>query len=345
MSIVYKQLQTIYSKKWRIDCQVISIDQNNLIVALGSNRIIHLFQYYKSKLKEVQTLLGHIDDITTLAFTQKRSQLISGSKDKQIIVWSLQLLKQPRIIQKLREHSEQINSLLLNRKEELIISSCNKIVFWKQLLNESGNQQQWVCVYQYASEKQIFGLSLNEDEDQVVGCCEDQTIIVMKQENQNYWTIKQKIIIDEWGYRICFVGKNTFVFQPILEYDLVCLGAKFLHIYSYNQLQNKFLKSGQIQVKGDCQACFQYFPTVYNSRKRMLIHKNGCHLNLIRVQEKTTQIKEEDLELYFKLVEIMNFGNSEGFGNIIGTLSNDGEILIIWDQNAKEITINMIIME
>ncbi|CAD8188633.1 unnamed protein product [Paramecium pentaurelia] len=340
-----QKLVTICSKKWRDPCWVISIDQNNIIIALGSYSIIHLFEFKSSKLKKVQTLFGHLDDITTLVFFNKKQQLISGSKDMQIIIWSLNLLSEPKKIQKLQGHLNYINCLILNRKEDLIISGCSQIIFWTQLLNQQSIQQQWVYSQQYQSDKSIFGLSINDDENQVIACGENQEILIMEQKYSNYWLIKQKIQIDEWGFRICFINNNLFVFQPIIECDFVCLGAKTLDVYTFNSLQNKYVKSGEIEIKGDCQSCYQYFPTLYNSRRGMLIHKNGCHLKLIRVKQDSILLKEENIQYQFELVEIINFGNSNGFGNLIGTLSNDGENLLIWDSNSKEINIIKIIIQ
>ncbi|CAD8102352.1 unnamed protein product [Paramecium sonneborni] len=335
MPQLYSTLLTIGQEKWKDNCWAVSIDKNNLIIALGSYHIINLFQFKNQTLKDTQTLLGHHDDITTLVFLNKKSQLISGSKDMQIIIWSLNLLSEPKKIQLLKGHNNQINCLIINKKEDIIISGCSQIIFWSQLLN----QQQWVCQQQYESEKSIFGISINDNEDQIIACGEDQIILVMKYESSNSWSIIQKIQVEEWGYRLCFVGNNLFIFQPIIECDFVCLGAKTLHIYSFNFLQNKYLKSGEIEVKGDCQSCFQYFPTIYNCKREMLIHKNGCHLNFIRVQQNTITSKAEMIQYQFELVEIINFGNSDGFGNLIGTLSNDGENLIIWDNNQKKLQV------
>ncbi|CAD8214462.1 unnamed protein product [Paramecium pentaurelia] len=86
------------------------------------NIIIKVFEFKLEKLKKTQRLSYHPSDVTTLNFIQKQNQFISGSGNGQIIIWSMNENSQWACQQKLNNHSNFINYLIINNNEDVMIS-------------------------------------------------------------------------------------------------------------------------------------------------------------------------------------------------------------------------------
>lgn len=77
-----------------------------------------------------------------------------------------------------------------------------------------------------------------------------------------------------------------------------------------------------------------YYPSQYNKQKNILIIKNGCSINCLRFLQSPYSIQFLDCEYEYQIV-----CDQKSEGNIFGTLSNDGEFLIYWDSNSKDIKV------
>ena len=66
-----------------------------------------------------QTLIGHTDEVTSVAFTQDGQFLISGSADKSVKLWNL---KTGQLIRTLRGHTKTINTLAISPDNQFIAS-------------------------------------------------------------------------------------------------------------------------------------------------------------------------------------------------------------------------------
>jgi WD40 repeat protein len=66
-----------------------------------------------------QTLTGHTDEVTSVAFTQDGQFLISGSADKTIKLWNL---KTGQLIRTLRGHTKTINTLAISPDNQFLAS-------------------------------------------------------------------------------------------------------------------------------------------------------------------------------------------------------------------------------
>ncbi|CAD8072677.1 unnamed protein product [Paramecium primaurelia] len=305
-------------------CLAIAIKNDNSMLLTGwDNKVlVHIFK--QGKLKQLKFLHQHQAKISTLNFCSKSSNIISGSLDGSIIIQSISLISKSKWIQKLKGHVDIICLAISPLSEDLIVTGSrdNSIKFW-QCINKQFSCSQTILDHNNC----VCGLSINELEDTVISCSLDQLIIIFEQvKNNKYvnWVVKQKILVDQFGYCIRFINKNIFVFQPQLIND------SKLIIYTLND-QKLFIKSSQLSINDGGTLYFNYFPLLYNIKKNILIYKINNNVNVIRVIK---QDKEEEF-VEFKLEQIIEFEDYQ----IFGTLSNDGEYLVTWNEISKQIQI------
>ncbi|CAD8155287.1 unnamed protein product [Paramecium pentaurelia] len=244
----------------------------------------------------------------------KSNQFISASHDKQIIIWSINHNNQWISSQKLNGHSDWIFCLVLNKNEDLIISGSDDktIKFWQK-------KQQWLCSQTITDHTDIVcGLSLNEQQNKLISCGYDKFILIIEQSSQDYkWNVIQKITVEQYGYRLCFINDNVFTFQPYSK--------ELMHVYEMSNTNKQYSKTKDILVKSDYNGCEVYFPQQYINSKCLLVNKNGYNVNLIRKNQ------NDD----FITLQSIQFGTNFLFGQ----MSEDGEYLITWDDKSNEIQI------
>ncbi|CAD8105121.1 unnamed protein product [Paramecium sonneborni] len=319
--LTYKQEQ------W---CYAMSLNHNRTLLASAANQDIKIFQFADGFIKQVQQLRGHSYFITTLNILRSRQHLISSSEDSTIIIWSTNLLQNPKYLVKLKGHKSYVNCLVVHPiNENLIVSGSDDktIKFWsnynssKQLIDHSG-QKTWFCSQTINEHISIVhGLSINRSGNKLLSCGNDNIILLLSISNKQKWEVCQKIKVDKQGFRISFITDNLFAFQ--------LWGRKFLHIYSISQ-SGQCIKQKEIVVKGEGMTCMNYFPQIYNSAKQILISKNRQNINII-----SFKFSAQSNTWSCELEQNIDFGDFR----IFGTMSDDGEFLITWDQNSQSIQI------
>ncbi|CAD8117245.1 unnamed protein product [Paramecium primaurelia] len=298
----------------REDCLAIAINKENSIVLAGCDSKIKVFEFKQEQLKQIQLLSGHSNSVTTLNFMKQSTQFISGSLDKQIIIWCMDQHSQWICSQKLNEHKDYIKCLLLNNNEDIMISGSDDytIKFWKK-------QNEWICsqtITYHTSE--VDGLSLNEKQNRVISCGYDKLILIIEQSSQDQkWNVIQKITVEQWGLRLCFIDDNVFTFQPYRQEQM--------HVYEMNSTNKQYSKTKQIDVKCGIKDCNYWFPQQYIKSKCLLVNKNGLNVNLIRKNQNGDFITQQSIHF--------------GHNCIFGQMSEDGEYLMTWDEKSREIQI------
>ncbi|CAD8118142.1 unnamed protein product [Paramecium primaurelia] len=301
------------SIKEQDNCQAIAINSDCSIVIVGCYEKIKVFQLKQDVLKEIQVLNEHQSIVNTLQFMKKSKQFMSGSYDKQIIIWSLNENNKWDCQQKLNGHNGWILCLLLNINEDLIItgSEDNTIKFWMK------QNHQWLCSQTITDHNNyVVGLSLNQKQNQLISCACDEQILIIEQSQQDCkWSVVQKIKVETTGCRICFINENQFIFQ------LYCV--EHLHFYEFNDINKQYTKTKDIAMKsgGD----YQFFPIKFIEPQCLIVIKTSNYVNFIR--------KIGNYE--FKIEQSIQFGNFDLFGCV----SDDGQLLITWDEESKEIQI------
>ncbi|CAD8165042.1 unnamed protein product [Paramecium pentaurelia] len=320
------------SIKQKSYCRAIAINNNNSLLLAGSQSIIKVYQFNQGMMKCIQYLNKHEKIVTTLNFFNQ-GYFISGSDDGSIIMWQKNLISKAKYIQSLKNHSKSILCVILNNKENLIVSGSydTTIKFWNLPFK---NLNQWSCTQTLSVHTQpVYGLSMNEEQTKLVSCGYDSIILVIEyQENLSTWMIKQNIKVDLWGYRVCFINNNMFTYQPQLS---TCL-----YIFLLDQKSQTYLKSYNLAVKDGGSFCSSLFPSTFNQEKNIILDKNGCHLNLIRLTKNKNKLGNE--EQILKLEQSINLGTDlYGIANIFGTMSKDGNYLISWDARTEQIQVRL----
>ncbi|CAD8065774.1 unnamed protein product [Paramecium sonneborni] len=296
-------------------CGAMSFNKDCSIVIVGCENQIKVFEFTKGRMNQIQLLSEHNMSVVNLKFMKKSDQFISGSeRDGQIIIWSMNPNKKWIYQQKINAHTKCIECILLNNNEDLIISSSRDgtIKFWIK-------QSEWACQQTIAGhEGYVYSLSLNEQQNRLISCSKDKSILVIDlQQQDNKWIIKQKINLDKYGYRLCFIDDNLFTFQPYQQEQL--------NIYELNSTNGQYVKTKVVQVKCGQDDGYTLFPQQYIKQKSLLVNKNGQNINLIKIKQNEQ----------FLTKQIIQFQSSY----LYGCMSDDAEYLITWDQISNEIQI------
>ncbi|CAD8158109.1 unnamed protein product [Paramecium octaurelia] len=297
------------SKKQTESCNAIAVNKDCSILVAGYGRSIKVFEFKQGNLKNVSLLQEHHDYIYTLNFMKRQDQFISGSGDKQIIIWGRNENNTWICQYKLTGHQKYIYCLIINDNEDLIVSGgCdNRIKFWQK-------QNQWLCAQTIADHNDfVYALSLNESQDKLISCGNDNLILVMEQSEQyKQWIVIQKITVEIGGVRLCFIDNNQFTFQPWQK--------EHMDIYEMSSSNKQFTKTKDIPVKGGQDCCL--FPQQYIKSKCILVNKNGSNVNLIRIKQNAEIIIQQSIQLQT--------------WDTYGYMTDDGQYLITWDTNSKE---------
>ncbi|CAD8119812.1 unnamed protein product [Paramecium sonneborni] len=295
-------------------CDAIAFNKDQSIVLAGCGKDIKIFEHQQGKLNQIQLLSEHKKNISTLNFMKMNNNFISGSRDNQIIIWQVIGHNKWNCQQILNGHTSWIFCLLLNNTDDLIITGSfdKTIKFWIK-------QDQWLCQQTITDHtSSVYSLSLNEQQNKLISCSFDSYILVIEQNKMDkQWSVSQKIKVDQFGYRLCFINDNQFAFQPKCKEQL--------HVYELDPNNKQYRKTKEISVKCGSSNCDCFFPQQYLKSKCMLVNKNGKNLNIIQMKQNGDFVVQQSLE----------FGNQ----NLYGQLSDDGEYLITWDDKSKEIQI------
>ncbi|CAD8081455.1 unnamed protein product [Paramecium primaurelia] len=295
-------------------CYAFAFNKDQSIVLAGCQKDIKVFENQQGKLNQVQLLSKHTNQVFTLNFMKKTNNFVSGSSDNSIIIWQVIANNQWNCQQILNGHSNWIFCLLLNNTDDLIISgSVDKTIkFWMK-------QNQWICqqtINDHA--EQVYSLSLNEQQNKLISCSLDSQILIIEQSKlDKQWSVIQKIIVDQYGQRLCFINDNLFTFQPYCKDQM--------YIYEMDTNNKQYNKIKEIAVKCDSSYCDCLFPQQYRKSKCLLVNKNGKNVNLMRKKQNGDFIIQQSIQF--------------GHQHIYGQLSDDGEYLITWDLGSKEIQI------
>ncbi|CAD8129539.1 unnamed protein product [Paramecium sonneborni] len=300
-------------QKYPYHCFAQAINHNNTLIALGSKSACKVIFKKNEKFKYLLQVKKHQSAISTLNFFKDSLQLISGSYDSSIIIQPLNLLSNLKHITKLKGHTHLISCLVVNTNQEnlFISGSVDKnIKFWT-----FSSSSCWTCT-QTISEHldQVSGLSINQECSKLISCGRDKQILIIERSSDKIWYVKQKISGN--GYRISFITTDIFSFQPY--------NGTHLYLYTFDLTTGLYIKSRELAVSDGGQGCQYFFPQVYIASKQLLVSKNGYFVNLIKFN-----FNSEGWNC--KLEEEIEFNQLGNFGNIFGTISNNGEYLVTWD--------------
>ncbi|CAD8162608.1 unnamed protein product [Paramecium octaurelia] len=274
---------------------------------------IIIYEFKQEVFKQIQILDQLLGNLYTLNFMKKSNQLISGDHQGNISIQSINNNYLWVCSQTIKWHNSNIRCLIVNKNEDLFISGSGDNTIKFQV-----KQNEWICSQTITDHQSyVYSLSLNDQQNQFISCGYDKLILIIEYSEQNRnWIPIQKINVDCYGIRLCFINNTLFTFQPTWNNSM--------HVYEMNSLSKYFTKTKDIIVnQGNDDTIF--FPQQYIKQKQLLLNKHDIYINIIRIKQ-TGQ---------FKLEQSIQFGNYR----IFGSLSDDGDYLITWDEISKEIQI------
>ncbi|CAK92197.1 unnamed protein product (macronuclear) [Paramecium tetraurelia] len=284
----------------------------SIMIAGYATGTIKVFDFKFGQFKLVQVLDQHRLWINSLLFMKSSDCFISGSNDQSIIVWQQQRNSLWQIYQKLEGHSGAISCLELSRNEDFLISGsadCS-IKFWEKRIS-------WDCYFTLNGHSgSVQGLSLNSEQNQLISCAYEDKKIIVSQQKGKVWIKIQNVSVEYWGLRLCFVKENQFAFQPYCKDHLL--------IFQFNFKTKQFDNTKKVDVKSSKQ-CNSQFPQKWVTSKQILISKNGNFVNLIKLDENGDFYCDQSID--FRTA------------SIYGTVSEEGEYMITWDQKSLEIQV------
>ncbi|CAD8210391.1 unnamed protein product [Paramecium octaurelia] len=292
-------------------CYAIAFNKDNSIVLVGCDKDIKVFEHQYGKLNQIQLLSEHINSVFTLNFMNKTNKFLSGSVDSSIRIWQMVGYNQWNCQQKLKAHSASIFCVLLNSTDDLIITCSfdTTIKFWIK-------NQQWICEQTITDNTNpVNSLSLNEKQDKLISSSSDSILVIEQCKQDRKWSVSQKINL--FGQRLCFINDNQFTFQPYCKEQM--------QVYNFDTQRQEYRMTKEIVVNCGSNNDDVLFPQQYLKSKCLLVNKNGKNVNLLRKKENGDFIIQQSIQF--------------GTHNIYGQLSNDGEYLITWDTESKEIQI------
>ncbi|CAD8209825.1 unnamed protein product [Paramecium octaurelia] len=304
----YELSQKLSIKQEEI-CKAIAINKDSQFVAVGCKEKIKMFLLKDENLDEIQILSEHQKNVNCLLFMGQFNSFVSCSDDNTIRIWTQQQNNLWISQQTLDQHTDQVYCIIVNNKEDLIISGSKdkSIIFW-------GKQNQWLQLQTIYTHKDCqHSLCLNEQQNTLISCGRDNTLLVIKQENM-IWSVTQTIEVQSFGNSLCYISNSAFSFQSN--------NCNKLQIYSLKD--NLYYKAKEILTM-DGNEFDLFFPQNFIKQKSLLVYKNGSNVNFLQLNQ----------NLEFILVYSIQFNNSQVFG----TVSVDGQYLLTWDSEGKEIQI------
>ncbi|CAD8119025.1 unnamed protein product [Paramecium sonneborni] len=297
------------------NCNAISFNHDNQIMVSGCQNEITIWDFNNGKIIKKQQLVGHTNLVISLCFSLNKNEFISGSTDKSIRYW--QFLENEWICsQVLLGHKRQIDCLLFDNKGDQIIScsSDKSIRIWRK------NQQlNWIQVQVLVNHQAyVRCISFSKSQEKFVSCGEDKIIIVWEIDEFKEWKLKQIIRNSDYGYRICFVDDQFLIWQPRNINQAI--------IYEWNSNLNQFDQSLQnIQLLQSSNGYQNFFPSIYNEEKQIIINKHGRYVYVLKKLINNTIIISQ-------VIEVGHYCN-------YGSLSQNGEYLVIWDEDSRNFVI------
>ncbi|CAD8171812.1 unnamed protein product [Paramecium octaurelia] len=291
-------------------CRAIAFNQNSSIMISGhlSNKI-RIYDFKNEEIKFNQELSEHTNIVQCLHFMKHFNQFISGSFDKTIRIWSFDNSQSIWYCSEiLRAHISAIQCMIMNDNENVIISGSrdNSIKFWKK-------GQQWTCIQTLKNhDAWVSNLSLNHSQNQLISCQAwgDKLLVFQLDTNSQLWILKQTIITT-FGYSLCFIDDEQFVYQP--------KGIDVLHIYQIEEGTKNYRKREDLQLNSISES-YDNFSMQFIKENSQLIHKSGKCLYLTKI-ENNQLILEQQIKFETEY--------------IVGAITVNGGYFVTYDDKNK----------
>ncbi|CAK71718.1 unnamed protein product (macronuclear) [Paramecium tetraurelia] len=297
-------------------CYALVFNASGSIMVSTENKDIKVWSVLNGIIKLGKTLQGHTDWVHCLVYSKKQDSIISG--DKAIRCW--QKLNQNDWIssQSYEQHTNTVVCVILNQNEDLLFSGSKdkSIKVWKVDFNH--NELTFLQTLDKHN-NEVMSLSLNQSENELVSCAngENQIIIWERRENNQFvykYFVKQSI--KEQGHKVKFIKDNQFIW--------ITGGNQIDKLYVF-ELEKRVFQENQgktIQLNANNRILDKYcFPIIYNRDRNIILVRHKTYIYIIR-------------EIYDGKYKIQNLLDCET-NSIYGTITNNGQHLVYWDDKRK----------
>ncbi|CAD8198810.1 unnamed protein product [Paramecium pentaurelia] len=296
-------------------CYAVVFDETGSIMVSCEHEMINIWQFEQGRLKLIKTYQEHIQAVTCLVYSKLKNNFISGSLDKTIISWQQINQKEWKCSQPFQQHSMSVNCLMLNKKEDHLISGGldKSIKVWNVdfIKNELN--------FKYSLDKHsnsIQSFSFNSSETLMASCGYDHFIIWQKGV-QGKWEFQYKKEVSYYGRKICFIND----YQCLWVTQRKDCNNIFLFEIQNGVCQENINKTINLVQNALCDD-YLYFPIIYNKDKNIILVRHKHHIYLMR----------ELNDGIFNIIASFNCQTDE----IFGTMTNNGQYLVFWDEKYKK---------
>ncbi|CAD8105299.1 unnamed protein product [Paramecium primaurelia] len=296
-------------------CQAIVFDNTGQIMISCDNENIKIWNFEQGRLKLINTYYEHKKAVTCLVYSKLRNNFVSGSNDNTIICWQQMDQKDWKCSQPFQQHNHYVHCLMLNQQEDQLISGGHdkQIKVWNVdfIKNE--------LKFQFSLDNHsnsIDSFSFNSSETVLVSCGYSH-FIIWEKGVQGKWEFKYKKDVSEDGLKIHFINDQQFLW--------VTLGQNVDDIFVFEiqngVFQQNINKTIKLTKNDECEDDL-HFPIIHNKAQNIILVRHKHHIYLISEQNDGT----------FKTMASLNCENHE----IYGTMTNNGQYLVFWDNKYEK---------
>ncbi|CAD8193354.1 unnamed protein product [Paramecium octaurelia] len=298
-----------------VKCYAIVFDTSGQIMVSTKQNDINVWMFQNGKMKLVKLLQGHTHLIQCLVYIKKQHSFISGALDKSIRCWQQQDQSNWNSSQPYQQHTDYIMCIVLNSNEDLLFHKSIKA--WKVDFNQNK------LAFLYSLDRHddyVISLSLNQLENYLVSCAfeKNQIIIWQRRGDNNKFEFRYfvKQSVQEQGHKVKFIKENQFIWiTGGITIDKLYVFELIKGVYQENQEKSFQLVTNNQNVD-ECR-----FPIMYNKEKDFIVLRHKNYIYIIR------EIKDGK----FKKVCQLNFDAY----SIYGTITNNGQYLVFWDEKNQ----------
>ncbi|CAK70435.1 unnamed protein product (macronuclear) [Paramecium tetraurelia] len=307
-----KLKQTELSVKQQGSCLSIAFNSSDSIMVSTNKSLINVWNFNNGKLELSQQLKYHEGWINSLVFSKRQNLFLSCSSDQTIRVWKSYGQNEWISSIPYQQHTDKVLCMILNQNEDELFSGSldYRINSWKLDLDKNELQ------YQYSLDKHnngVYSLSLNQKSNIQHHALQARIKQLFGKEDKIIkWNSNTLLnnLFKALDQRFC-LSKRISLFGYLIVIKLMKYG-----VFQENTEKKLKLNSDNVNME-----MFQ-FPLVYNKNRNLMVLRHKIFIYIIR------ELKNGN----FKIVEQLNRQTNK----IFGTVTNDGNHLVFWDEIKKE---------
>ncbi|CAD8205199.1 unnamed protein product [Paramecium octaurelia] len=313
--MMYKQAEfNLIDYQSQIDawCCAIVFNKDGSIMISSDGCEIKIWKFEQGTFKLSNSYKEHSNPIKCLIHSKKTNNFISGDNNSQIICWQQTNRNDWNWSQPFKQHNNSINCFLLNKQEDQLISGGmdHKIIVWKVGFSKN------VLTFLYSLDQHINrvnSLSFNQSET------------VLASSGYGEFIIWEKGVLGKLEFKYKQMLQDGQKIHFINDKQLLWVNKKMNNILVFELFNGVFKQNANKTItlieNNECDDS-TLFPIINNKERNVLLLRHKQHIYLIR------QLNDDT----FNIVASLKFLTTE----IYGTMTNNGQYLVVWDNKFKK---------